>query len=100
MRITGPIHLHGPQGINPPHHAGGIKDAPSTTETQQVSGDRLDISPAAEAVVQATEIGGTSEVAGVRHELVAQIKKQIASGTYDTPEKLDMAVDRLLDEIA
>jgi hypothetical protein len=31
---------------------------------------------------------------------VASIRAQIANGTYETPEKLDMALSRLLDEIA
>lgn len=100
MRITSPIHLHGPQGLNPPHHVSGVKNVSSPTEAQHASGDRLDISPAAEAAAQAAGVGETSEAAGVRHELVARIKQQIASGTYETPEKLDIALDRLLDEIA
>ena len=41
-----------------------------------------------------------AEAGEVRHDLVAAIKQQIADGTYETPEKLDLAVDRLLDEIA
>ena len=94
MRISGPIHLHGPQGINPPHHVRGAKTTPSPAELQGVGGDQLDISPAAEAAAKAAETGG------IRHELVAQIKQQIADGTYETPEKLDLALNHLLDEIA
>jgi hypothetical protein len=30
---------------------------------------------------------------------VNQIRAQIAAGTYETPDKLDAAVQRLLDEI-
>ena len=37
--------------------------------------------------------------ARVRQELVNRIRAQIAAGTYETPQKLDAAVDRLLDEI-
>ncbi len=35
----------------------------------------------------------------VRHDLVNLIRRQIADGTYDTPEKMDVAMSRLLDEI-
>ncbi|WP_428938623.1 flagellar biosynthesis anti-sigma factor FlgM [Fontivita pretiosa] len=35
----------------------------------------------------------------VRAEKVAQIKAQIEAGTYETEEKLDIAADRLLDEL-
>lgn len=33
---------------------------------------------------------------GIRAELVARIRSEIAAGTYDTPEKLEIALDRLL----
>jgi hypothetical protein len=32
---------------------------------------------------------------GVRAELVARVKQQIADGTYDTPERWEAALDRL-----
>ncbi len=35
----------------------------------------------------------------VRVDKVADIKAQIASGTYETDEKLDAAADKLLDDV-
>lgn len=35
----------------------------------------------------------------IRVDKVAQIKAQIAAGTYETDEKLQAAADRLLDEL-
>jgi hypothetical protein len=35
-------------------------------------------------------------VTGIRFELVQRIRREIAAGTYDTPEKLTMAIDRLI----
>ena len=35
----------------------------------------------------------------MRTELVRRVRSEIAQGTYETPEKLDAALDRLLDEI-
>ena len=35
----------------------------------------------------------------IRQDRVDQIRAQIADGTYETEEKLDIAVGRLLDEI-
>jgi negative regulator of flagellin synthesis FlgM len=55
--------------------------------------DRVEISPAAQAAIQAAEAGE------VRHDLVNKIRAQIANGTYETAAKLDVALDRLLDEI-
>jgi hypothetical protein len=35
---------------------------------------------------------------GIRHDLVARVRKEIAAGTYDTPEKWQAALDRLLED--
>lgn len=32
----------------------------------------------------------------IRTELVARVRREIAEGTYDTPEKFDKALDKLL----
>ena len=33
----------------------------------------------------------------IRWELVQRIRKEIAAGTYDTPEKLEKALERMLE---
>ena len=91
MHIHGTTHIHGPHGINAPHAPFRGQSAGQTPGTRET--DRVDISPAAEAAVRAAESGE------IRHELVNQIRDQIESGTYETPDKLDVALDRLLDEI-
>jgi negative regulator of flagellin synthesis FlgM len=90
MQIHGTTHVHGPHGINAPHAP--FRGQPAG-ETVALSADRVDISPAAQAAVDATERDA------IRAGLVSQIRAQIASGTYETPDKLDRAVERLLDEI-
>jgi hypothetical protein len=35
----------------------------------------------------------------IRTDLVARVRAEIAAGTYDTPEKWDEALDRLLDRL-
>ena len=35
-----------------------------------------------------------------RAELVARVRSEIALGSYETPEKLDLALARLLEDIA
>lgn len=34
-----------------------------------------------------------------RAELVARVRREIAEGTYDTPEKFDIALERLLERL-
>ena len=40
-----------------------------------------------------------SRIPEIRSELVAELRRQIEAGTYETPEKLELAVDRLLSEL-
>ncbi|TWT33647.1 hypothetical protein KOR34_34800 [Posidoniimonas corsicana] len=87
MQIHGATHVHGPQGLAGPHSNRPSQGA-SAPRPQTV--DQLDISPEAAAASGAGE---------VRTDLVNSLKSQIASGAYETPEKLDAALDRLLDQI-
>jgi negative regulator of flagellin synthesis FlgM len=91
MQIYGPSQIHGPQALGGPHSIRSPQRtaAPSTPAI----GDQLDISESAQLLSQA------HDVPDVREDLVARVRSQITGGTYETPERLDGAVDRLLDEI-
>ena len=91
MHIIGPAHLHGPQPIGPPHSSHGAKSAPTSNGTPIT--DEVEISEAGRLVDQARA------VPEIRQDRVDAIRVQLAEGTYETPEKLDVAVERLLDEI-
>lgn len=91
MNINGPSQVHGAQSVNPPHFMQRTQSPQGTSAPSQT--DRVEISQAAEAAMKATEAGG------IRHDLVNQIRSQIAAGTYDTPDKMNAAVDRMLDQM-
>lgn len=92
MHIYGPAHVHGAQPINPPHRA---QSSPPATASQNAgAADQLDISQEADMVSRALD------TPGIRHQRVAEIRAAIESGEYETEEKLEIAVSRLLDEIA
>ncbi|MBM3999508.1 MAG: flagellar biosynthesis anti-sigma factor FlgM [Planctomycetes bacterium] len=92
MYIHGPMHVHGAQPINAPHR---MKPSVPPSQAGAVSGpDQLEISP------QAEFLSRIREMPEVRADRVSQIRAAIASGTYETADKLDRAVDRLLDELA
>ena len=40
-----------------------------------------------------------SRLPDIRHQKVAEIRQAIASGVYETADKIDIAVERLLEEI-
>ncbi len=91
--------VHGPHGINAPHAPFRGQAADGAAKTQAI-GDRVTISPAAEAAIQATEGAAQANLsAGVRQDVVSRIRSEIAAGTYETPAKLDAALNRLIDEI-
>ncbi len=56
--------------------------------------DQLDLSAEAQGISE------TSDTAGeIRVDRVADIRRQIAEGNYDTDEKLSAALDNFLDQI-
>jgi len=91
MHIYGPTHLHGAQPINPPHTSQASK--PTEADYSAPIQDELEISDVGRLV---DKVGDVPEV---RQDRVNAIRAQIAAGTYETDEKLEIAVGRLLDEI-
>lgn len=61
--------------------------------------DQLDLSSSVTATNRLSATSSTSESSDIRVDRVADIRRQIADGSYETPEKLDAALDRLLDQI-
>ena len=92
MYIYGSSQIHAAQPISAPHR---MTPSQATGSVRSFSGvDQLDISPEADFVAQACELPE------IREDRVAALKAQIQNGTYETADKLDMALSRLLDEIA
>jgi len=94
MQINGPAHLHSAQAINPPHHSTRASRPAAAQPNSIAQTDQVDISSEASFVAEARELPE------VRQDRVAAIKAQIEAGLYETDDKLDGALDRLLDELA
>ena len=85
-----------------------------TTNLQNTNAVRLQTQnkakPAAESVsapvdqlefsAEAQMISQSNSASNIRMDRVNDIRAQIANGVYETPEKLEVAMNRLLDEIA
>ena len=91
MHIHGPGHVHGPHTISGPHRSFAPRESENTGTVQQM--DQLEISPEADLVSR------TQDLPSIRADRVAEIRSQIEAGIYETPEKLEIALGRLLDEI-
>jgi negative regulator of flagellin synthesis FlgM len=92
MQINGLTQIHGAQSISGPHASRGVAGCQSCS-TSSV-GDQLDISPAGQLA------GQLADIPAIRADRVADIRAALANGTYETPDKLNTALERLLDEIA
>jgi anti-sigma28 factor (negative regulator of flagellin synthesis) len=91
MQIHGP---HGPNGLSPvyPQRPTSAADAvrPSGLEMPR---DEVQISPEARLLEEISRAGD------VQHTRVDEIRRLIASGVYETPEKVAVALDKLLQEL-
>lgn len=65
----------------------------ATQNTNSVPVDSLEISAEAQML-------STSGATDIRADRVADLRAQIASGAYETPEKLEAAVSRMFEEFA
>ena len=91
MEVTGPGSVSSSFPIQQPRSASdrpaAVPQPPSTPQ------DELEISDVAKKLEALAESGE------LRQARLAQIKAAIEAGEYETPEKLEAAVDRLLDEL-
>jgi len=90
MQIHGPAHLHSAQAINAPHRTAAAQPTETTSRLAEV--DQLDISH------EADMISRLQDASDIRADRVATIRAQIEAGIYETGDKLDIALDRMLDE--
>ncbi len=92
MQIYGPTHLHGSQGIRAPHTTQPTKPSAPASASQPIQ-DELQLSDTAQT------LDSQNGLSGIRMDRVNEIRAQIADGSYETAEKMNIALDRLLDEI-
>ncbi|MEM6459853.1 MAG: flagellar biosynthesis anti-sigma factor FlgM [Planctomycetota bacterium] len=93
MSDIAPLHR-----LTPPATAYTAQGRLSSAEPAAGSGraaDRLELSDTAKTLSKLVK--GLPEI---REGLVAQVRAQIAAGTYETPEKIDATVDALARELA
>ena len=91
MHIYGPSQMHGPQSLHAPHAVRSAQPM-NRPEAPQIA-DEVDISAAARQMEQ------VRQMPEMREDRVEAVRRQIAAGTYETSDKLNVAVERLLDEI-
>ena len=91
MVNIGPIEAAG--GMTPISRTRLEATKPSSGIPNSIQVDRVEISQIARLM---SEVSSLPEV---RAEKIVQVRAEIEAGTYITPEKLDIAVERLLEDI-
>lgn len=97
MQIYGPYRVSTTQPTGPASRPQPAKPQAASTPANQV--DQLDLSSSVGSVNRLNSVADSAD-SDIRVDRVADIRRQIASGTYDTPEKLDAALDKFLDQYA
>lgn len=102
MQINGPSSVHGAQGLSGPHFR---REATPTQAAHKQGADQVEFSAEATEAARVAELAdarAAEHVAGpdgVRTGLVDRLRSEIAQGKYESADKIDAALDRLLDEI-
>jgi negative regulator of flagellin synthesis FlgM len=91
MEVYGAGGMQGPQPIYPRLAAFSVESG--QTVQAGTPRDHVEISPLGQM------LDGISRLPEIRHEKVEEIRHQIAAGVYESPAKLELALDRLLDEL-
>ncbi len=92
MQVFGPTQLHAAQPLRAPHsvrNLAGPQAAASAAPT-----DELTLSTPAQLIDRVRELPD------IRQDRVREIRAALANGTYETADKLDGALEGLLNEIA
>ncbi len=101
MQIYGPFRVSTTQNTSGVQRAQAQKPVESNSQARSAEPvDQLDLTNSATAT---NRLDGSAAIAGngeIRIDRVAEIRRQIAEGTYETAERLDTAVERLLDQFA
>ena len=97
MQIYGPYRVSTTQPNSAVQRSQPEKPADSAPGSSAAPKDQLDLSTSINRLDATTQVAGAGEI---RIDRVADIRRQIADGSYETPEKLDAALNRVLDQLA
>ncbi len=91
MDVNGPGSVH---GTSPIHSIPSAHEVERPADpSQAVPQDEIEISPAGKMLEE------LSRSPQIRAERLAELKAAIEAGSYDTPEKLEAALERMIAEI-
>jgi len=87
--VNGVNPLWAPKPIEPTHAA-----VPNTP-----AGAPEGVSDVVEVSTASALAAKVQQIPEIRADLVARVRQEIEAGTYETPERIDIAVERLLEDL-
>ena len=85
-------------GIQRAKFDNAAKPASAEVENKPIE-DEIEISTTARHLSATSEVSHTAESGEIRYDLVNRLREEIANGTYDTPQRFDAAMERLLSRL-
>ena len=101
MEINKLSNVAGVSRINSVHQAKMEDGAASVSKKQEAAPkqDVVDVKTT-QSGAQPTDVTFSGvKVNGIRTDLVNRVRAEIAAGTYDTPEKMEIALEKMLGQI-
>ena len=97
MEITNLSHIQPSQNIQGLHRHTASQNG--TEPIGQAAALKDSVSFSEEALRLSDVVKPNTESTKIRFDLVNRIKAEITAGTYDTPEKMDIALERMANRI-
>jgi negative regulator of flagellin synthesis FlgM len=100
MQINGLQSASSVQSLASTQRAKPSQASEPIASSSAIATDQLDLSAEAQALSDVQANGASQDSTGIRQDRVDSIRQAIANGSYESPEKLSGALDRLLDSFA
>lgn len=98
MDINGINHISAARNVSASQNIDVTRKSAQTAASRPIR-DEIEISTTAERLTSVDSARDTGAGSEIRYDLVNRIREEIAAGTYDTPERMDIALDRLLSRL-
>jgi flagellar biosynthesis anti-sigma factor FlgM len=85
---------HAPGVLGPPARANTSNGNSPASNVNRHEADRVELSDRAQLLERLRQLPE------VREALVSKVRRQIAEGTYETPQRIESAIKSLIEEIA
>lgn len=97
MNISSFSHIKSTQNLQGVQRVPAEQSGTGSSQTMTSQKDTVSFSEEALRLNGIAKTGGESP--RIRFDLVNRVKAEIAAGTYDTPEKMDIALERMASRI-